>query len=67
MDFAIVAVYTICDDFLIAHGHQEHPLAKMSDVDNLNTQHDKIVYKNVSSIPIRGQGFADNSFVAAVF
>ena len=33
MDLTIVAVYTICDDFLIAQGHQEHPLAKMSDAE----------------------------------
>ena len=50
MDFDIVAVYTICNDLLIARGHQEHPLAKTLDADNLNTQHDKIVYKNASSI-----------------
>lgn len=50
MDFAIVAAYAICNDLLISRGHQEHPLAKMLDADNLNTQHDKIFYKNASSI-----------------
>ena len=37
MDLTIVAVYTICDDFLIAEGHQEHPLAKMSDAEVMTT------------------------------
>ena len=37
MDLTIVAVYTICDDFLIAQGHQEHPLAKMSDAEVMTT------------------------------
>ena len=37
MDLTIVAVYTICDDFLIACGHQEHPLAKMSDAEVMTT------------------------------
>ena len=37
MDLTIVAVYTICDDFLISCGHQEHPLAKMSDAEVMTT------------------------------
>ena len=37
MDLTIVAVYTICDDFLIAEGHQEHPRAKMSDAEVMTT------------------------------
>ena len=37
MDLTIVAVYTMCDDFLIAQGHQEHPLAKMSDAEVMTT------------------------------
>ena len=37
MDLTIVAVYTICDDFLIAQNHQEHPLAKMSDAEVMTT------------------------------
>ena len=37
MDLTIVAVYTICDDFLIACGHQEHPLAIMSDAEVMTT------------------------------
>ena len=37
MDLTIVAVYTICDDFLIAQGHQEHCLAKMSDAEVMTT------------------------------
>ena len=27
MDLTIIAVYTICDDFLILRGHQDHPVA----------------------------------------
>jgi hypothetical protein len=37
MDLTIVAVYTICDDFLIAQGHQDHPLAQMSDAEVMTT------------------------------
>lgn len=37
MDLTIVAVYTICDDFLISCGHQDHPLAKMSDAEVMTT------------------------------
>ena len=37
MDLTIVAVYTICDDLLISLGHQEHPLAKMSDAEVMTT------------------------------
>ena len=37
MDLTIVAVYTIPGDFLILHGHQEHPLAKMSDAEVMTT------------------------------
>ena len=33
MDLTIVALWTICDDLLIAIGHQEHPQAKMSDAE----------------------------------
>ena len=31
MDLTIVPLWTICDDLLIAIGHQEHPQTKMSD------------------------------------
>ena len=37
MDLTIVAVYAICDGFFIAHGHQEHPLATMSDAEVMTT------------------------------
>ena len=37
MDLTIVAVYTICDDFLISIGHQEHQQAKMSDAEVMTT------------------------------
>ena len=37
MDLTIVAVYTICDDFLIAQGPQEHPPAKKSDAEVMTT------------------------------
>ncbi len=33
MDLTIIAVWTISADFLISRGHQEHPLAKMSDAE----------------------------------
>jgi len=37
MDFAIVALYTICDDLLIAIGHRENSQAKMSDAEVMTT------------------------------
>ena len=37
MDLTIVALYTICDDLLIALGHQEHQQAKMSDAEVMTT------------------------------
>ena len=37
MDLTIVAVYTMCDDLLISLGHQDHPLAKMSDAEVMTT------------------------------
>ena len=37
MDLTIVAVYTICDDFLILLGHQEHPQTQMTDAEVMTT------------------------------
>lgn len=37
MDLTLVAVYTMCDDLLISLGHQDHPLAKMSDAEVMTT------------------------------
>ena len=37
MDLTPVAVYTICDNFLILLGPQEHPPAQMSDVEVITT------------------------------
>ena len=37
MDLTIVAVYTMCDDLLISLGHQDHPLAKMSEAEVMTT------------------------------
>lgn len=39
MDLTIVALYTICDDFLISLGHQDHPQAKMSEVFRHQARH----------------------------
>ena len=37
MDLTIVPLWTICDDLLIAIGHQEHPQTKMSDAGVMTT------------------------------
>ena len=52
MDLTIVAVYTIWDDFLIAQGHQKHPLAKVSDAEVMTT------------VPIAARYFGGNQHTA---
>ena len=37
MDLLIVAFYTLCDDLLIQHGHQNDPRSKMSAAEVMTT------------------------------